>query len=209
MTKNCPLCKTKSKIFYQDKQTYYKCENCYAIFVDETQLADKRSEKARYELHTDDVADEGYRKFISPITTQIKIDFQKSHKGLDFGAGTSQIITKVMQEKAYDIVSYDPFFHNYPKLLENKYDYIAACEVIEHFYNPAKEFKLLKNLLDKNGKLYLMTDIYDESIDFSKWYYKNDLTHVFFYTKETFKWIKKEFEFKDLIIEKRLVIFSK
>ncbi|WP_457744858.1 class I SAM-dependent methyltransferase [Sulfurimonas sp.] len=208
MSKNCPLCKTKSKLFYQDKQSYYKCENCYGIFVDETQLPDKRSEKARYELHSDDSADEGYRAFVAPITKNIEKEFQKSHKGLDFGAGTSQIITKVMLEKGYDMVSYDPFFHNYPKLLENRYDYIAACEVIEHFYNPYKEFKLLKHLLNKDARLYCMTDIYDESIDFAKWYYKNDLTHVFFYHKKTFEWIQEEFDFDFLKIDKRFILLK-
>jgi citrate lyase synthetase len=53
-----------------------------------------------------------------------------------------------------------------------------------------------------------MTDLYDESIDFAKWYYKNDVTHVFFYTKETFVWIQKEFGFRDLKIEKRLITYT-
>jgi hypothetical protein len=179
-----------------------------ARFVDEAQLPDVTSEKARYELHDDNAQDLGYRKFVSPITKNILNDFTQEDLGLDLGAGTSAIISSVLKEDAYKIKNYDPYFHNYPELLEEKYDYISSCEVIEHFYTPYKEFKLLREMLNDEGKLYLMTDIYDENIDFASWYYKNDPTHVFLYTKETFEWIKKEFGFKSLVIEGRLVILG-
>ncbi|MCL4857464.1 MAG: methyltransferase, partial [Flavobacteriales bacterium] len=58
------------------------------------------------------------------------------------------------------------------------------------------------------GKLICMTDIYNPTIDFASWYYKNDPTHVFIYQKETFEWIKTTFNFSELTIEKRLVVFS-
>jgi citrate lyase synthetase len=53
-----------------------------------------------------------------------------------------------------------------------------------------------------------MTGIYSDEMDFSKWWYKNDLTHVFIYTKETLYWIKKEFGFKDIKIEKNFIRLS-
>ena len=209
MIKRCPLCHNNGASFlYEDTQSYFTCSVCHSIFVDEAQLPDKKSEKERYKLHDDNSEDEGYRNFVSPITLHIENDFTKNTQGLDFGSGTSQIITKIMQEKGYTIDSYDPYFHPNIELLKNRYDYIAACEVIEHFYHPAKEFERLQSLLKKDAKLYLMTDIYDESIDFSKWYYKNDPTHVFFYTKKTFEWIQKKFGFSDLFIEKRLIVLS-
>ena len=208
MSKKCPLCQNSASFLYEDNQTYFRCKVCHGIFVDEKQLPDEQSEKERYELHDDNAEDAGYRKFVSPITQNIEKDFNQKDDGLDFGAGTSQIITKVMQEKGYNIASYDPYFHPNTELLEKKYDYIASCEVIEHFYHPEKEFTLLKSLLKKDAKLYLMTDMYDESIDFSKWYYKNDPTHVFFYTKKTFEWIQEKFEFSNLFIEKRLIILT-
>ncbi len=209
MKKNCPLCDTAADYFYADSQTYYRCPTCDAIFVSEDELPDAVSEKERYELHDDDTSDAGYRKFVSPITQNIFNDFTKDDKGLDFGAGTSAIISVVLHEKEYNIYNYDPYFHNKPALLEEKYDYISSCEVVEHFYHPKKEFALLYSLLKEGAKLYLMTDIYDESIAFEKWYYKNDPTHVFLYTKKTFEWIQKEFGFKELKIEKRLVVLSK
>lgn len=208
MKKECPLCNTKASLFYKDTQTYYKCCNCYGIFVDKDELPNEESEKERYELHDDDTEDLGYIKFVSPITSAIMNDFKKTDDGLDFGAGTSAIIASVLHKSDYMLRNYDPYFHINPELLEQKYDYISSCEVVEHFYNPHKEFLLLRKLLKDGGKLYLMTEPYKDGIDFSKWYYKNDPTHVFFYTQKTFEWIKKEYGFSSLKIDARLIVLS-
>jgi len=62
-------------------------------------------------------------------------------------------------------------------------------------------------MLKSGGRLYLMSDIYDGR-DFGSWYYKNDPTHVFLYTKETFEWIREHFGFKTLEIDKRFILLS-
>ena len=205
----CPLCNCNSRVFYQFKtRLYHQCENCCAIFMDKSLILNADNEKLRYEEHNNDVENIGYQNFVSPITSNILKDFDKNSKGLDFGAGTGPVIAKILKDNEFNIKLYDPFFHNNPNLLEDKYDYIACCEVMEHFHRPKKEFKLLKNLLKGNGKLYCMTDLYDESIDFHKWYYKNDSTHVFIYHKNTIKWLKDNIGFNNVKIDKRLIIFS-
>jgi hypothetical protein len=40
-----------------------------------------------------------------------------------------------------------------------------------------------------------MTDLYDETIDFEKWYYKDDTTHVIFYPKKPFEWLANQLNF--------------
>lgn len=204
----CPLCNANANYFYEDIQRYFKCPCCYGIFTDKEQLPDSKNEKQRYEMHNDDSSDAGYRKFVSPIVKAIENDFTPSSKGLDFGAGTSAIVSVLLEEEGYIINNYDPYFHNNVDVLNKKYDYISSCEVIEHFYTPHKEFKLLKSMLKENAKLYIMTELYNEDINFSSWYYKQDSTHVFFYCKETFQWIKEAFNFSSLEISKRIVIFT-
>lgn len=204
----CPLCKGESTIFYQFKtRLYHQCKTCKGIFVDASLIPELNDEKLRYEEHHNDVNNKGYQKFVSPITNSILKKYSPHHKGLDFGAGTGPVIAKILKEQHYDIKLYDPFFHNSPSLLNQTYDYIACCEVIEHFHFPAKEFELLKKILNNGEALYCMTDIYDRSIDFHKWYYKNDLTHVFIYQKETLEWVKQAFGFSQLFIKDRLVTF--
>jgi SAM-dependent methyltransferase len=206
---SCPLCNSSGEEFYSNKRMrYYECTHCHGIFMDKESRPDEEAEIIRYKEHNNDVEDERYQAFVSPITAAIKRNFNAKHTGLDFGAGTAPVISKVLTDSDFDIVQYDPFFHNHPHLLRDTYDYIACCEVIEHFYSPEKEFRLLKELLKPNGKLYCMTDIYNKSIDFHSWYYKNDNTHVFIYQKETFDWIKAHFGFSKVEMVGRLVTLS-
>ena len=150
-TNLCPLCNSESTVFYQfKKRLYYQCTNCYGIFIDKKLIPDREAEFLRYKEHNNDIEDDGYQKFVKPITSAIMRDFTPNHKGLDFGAGTGPIISKILKENNFQIKQYDPFFHNYTNLLESQYHYIVACEVIEHFHNPKKEFRLLKNLLQQN-----------------------------------------------------------
>ncbi len=204
----CPLCHTPSTLYYEDTQRYCRCPQCCAIFVIQEDLPKPNEEKQRYELHDTDTEDAGYRKFVSPITSKVLQEFTPTDKGLDYGAGRSAIISCVLQEAGYSIYNYDPYFHPDTTVLQEHYDYITSCEVIEHFYNPYKDFTLLKKMLNPGGRLYLMTDIYDDKKDFGSWYYKNDPTHVFIYTKETFLYIAKAFRFQSVTIEKRCIVFS-
>lgn len=208
-TNNCPLCNGKSTIFYkQDKKHFFQCLDCHGIFLNQKLRLNSSDEIVRYELHENDVEDKNYQQFVSPITNAVLENFTKKDKGLDFGAGTGPVISKVLKDFNYQIAPYDPFFHKNPSLLEATYNYIACCEVMEHFYHPKKEFNLLKKLLKTKGKLYCMTALYDDTIDFEHWYYKNDPTHVFIYHQKTIHWIKESIGFSEVIIDGRLITFT-
>ena len=205
----CPLCEGKAiEFFIKKNTTYFSCNKCAGIFIDKNLLPSQESEKSRYLEHNNDINNIHYQNFVKPIVNNILKDFNNLHIGLDFGAGTGPVISKLLNDQKYITKLYDPYFYNYPKLLDKKYNYIICCEVIEHFYNPRKEFLLLKTLLKEKGKLYCMTSIYKDSIDFKTWYYKDDKTHVFIYRKETLEYIFNEFGFSDLKIKDNLIVFS-
>jgi len=208
MSEKCPLCSSHALLFFNSKQQYYRCSCCSGIFVQQSDLLDKVSEKEVYQQHNIDVFDEGYRRFVSPITDGVKTFFTQTSRGLDFGSGRSEIISTVLGDDGYKIINYDPLFCNNLEALDLKYDFITSCEVIEHFFHPAKEFKKLSDMLHKHGKLFLMTELYKEE-EFGSWYYKNDPTHVFFYTKKTFEYIKEKFGFESVKIKGRLVVLGK
>ncbi len=204
----CPLCDTVSDVFFQkNKQLYYLCQKCKGIFLSKDLLPSKELERLRYQKHNNDINNIGYFKFISPIINAVLKDFTAKHTGLDFGAGPEPVISKFLTNKNYNIKWYDPFFFNSPQLLQKKYDYIVCCEVIEHFHKPKTNFELLKSMLNENGKLYCKTSIFNHNINFNKWYYKNDFTHVFFYQEKTLKTIQKDFGFSDVIIQDDLITF--
>ncbi len=202
----CTLCNSKALLFEEIKQKkYYKCPECLSVLLHPAYYISNEEEKSRYEEHNNDVQDPNYQKFVSPIVTSIKQSFTPEHIGLDFGAGTGPVITKLLRDEGFNIDLYDPYFYNNPEKLTERYDYIACCEVIEHFHNPEKEFRLLRSLLKRGGVLFCMTEVYSEDIDFAKWYYNNDSTHVFFYHAQAFNWIKSNLNYSDAIITKRLV----
>lgn len=209
MIHSCPLCSNNGSVFYQDKkQTFYLCSVCNGIFLDKKQHLDKPTEKDRYYLHQNHINDLGYIKFANPIISEVRKCFDPSHDGLDFGAGHTPVISELLKRDNYKVEIYDPLFFDNKKVLDEKYDFITSCEVIEHFYNPKKEFELLYKMLKPNGKLILMTDIF-KGANFDTWYYKTDPTHVFLYQKETLHWIKEYFGFSGIFIEGRLIVYTR
>jgi hypothetical protein len=79
---------------------------------------------------------------------------------------------------------------------------------MEHFQDPLKEFILLRSLLKPDGKLYCKTAVWNDAIDFKGWHYKNDLTHVIFYNRQTLQWIKDHLHFSSLEITDDYIVFS-
>lgn len=206
----CLLCSGKIKLFFKEEnKQYYQCQNCSSIMLDPKDYLSKEEEKARYKTHNNDVTDVRYQNFVSPIVNAVKKTYKSHHLGLDFGAGTGPVITKMLEDAGYKLNLYDPYFHNYRENLEISYDYIVCCEVMEHFYNPLKEFEKMSNMLNKDGSLFCMTSTYDESIDFDTWHYRRDDTHVFFYHKDGLEWIRAKFKFKTLTYKDKFIAFRK
>lgn len=204
---NCPLCKTVLSDRIDEK--YYECGCCAALVKDKEFYLSYEEEKAIYERHNNDVNDPRYQKFTSSITDYVLEHFTENHKGLDFGCGTGPVISKMLCDENYDIRQYDPFFANHSELLKKHYDYIVCCEVFEHFNNPEAEIKNLRNMLEKKGQLLIMTLLYNDDIDFSKWFYRRDPTHIFIYREETFRYISRKMNLEIKKMGKRFISMGK
>ncbi len=204
---SCNLCHGRLETTF-NIEGFYDCGFCRGIQRDKRFYLSPTEEKKRYEEHNNDVEDLCYQNFVSPITDAVLRDFDKNAVGLDFGAGTGPVISKVLSDNGYSIEKYDPFFCDRAVVLRQQYDFIVCCEVVEHFHRPDREFELLRRMLKPGGRLYCMTHLYSEDVDFKNWYYRNDPTHVFFYRAETFQWIKEYFRFGDLLIAGRLIVLA-
>lgn len=203
---DCPLCSGKSSHYYtKGQREFLQCSLCLSVFTHPDCFLTPEEEKAHYECHENDPNDIRYQNFLSPVTNAILSDFYQNDKGLDFGAGTGSPIVKILLDNGYDIGQYDLFFFNDTEKLTHKYNYIACTEVAEHFKQPNKEFRQLRDMLLPDGKLYIMTDMFDENRDFGTWYYKTDPTHVFLYHPKAFEWIAKVFGFKNVGINGRVI----
>ena len=206
----CLLCNSTATVFCEKpNHLFYKCDNCQGIFRPKHTFLNSNLEKTHYEKHNTDVNDVRYQNFVSPIVHAILNDFTLNHKGLDFGSGTGPVISKMLQDKNYQIENYDLYFENIPERLKNQYNYISCCEVMEHFHEPFKEFKLLYSMLLPHGKLYCKTELFKNQKPFEDWYYKNDFTHVFIYQEATLNWIQKNLLFKKVSIYDKLIVFDR
>lgn len=202
---DCPLCFTQSKnhcpkIFFTDQKSghnYYHCSQCDLRFLDPLKHLNSTQEFARYKIHQNDVTDVNYQNFVRPMLQLVIKNTKPTEVGLDYGCGEASALSHLLTQYGYNKVSlYDPYFKPDHALLSQKYDFIIATEVAEHFYKPHEEFHRFKNLLSTQGSLGIMTSLFTELTNFETWHYRRDPTHVCFYSEATFKWIAKYYDFK-------------
>lgn len=203
---NCTLCNTPLK--RRADHQYFICDTCGAYVMDEKFYVTSEQEKNRYEEHNNDVNDEGYQKFVSPLTNAVLHRFDPHHKGLDYGSGTGPVVAKMLHDKGYDVKLYDPFFHPDEDYLNHQYDYIFSCEVFEHFIQPREELDKLLTLLNPGGYLLILTNLLVGKSPFKNWYYRNDPTHVFIFTPQTMHYIEKSFPLSIEYMSDKLVVMK-
>ncbi|MBV1840001.1 MULTISPECIES: class I SAM-dependent methyltransferase [Photobacterium] len=188
----CPLCQTEgASAFHQDKRRqYFRCGECALIFADPAARLSPEEEKAHYDLHENNPNDDGYRRFLNrlaePLTERLG---QPALHGLDFGSGPGPTLSLMLTEAGHEMAIYDPYFAADPAVLAESYDFVTCTEAIEHFYTPAREWGLLLGLVKPGGWLGLMTKLATDADAFSRWHYKNDPTHVSFFSRETFRYL--------------------
>ncbi len=206
----CLLCSSENnEFFFKDKfRVYRRCKVCSIIFVPTEFHVSTKSEKARYEEHNNDPDDIRYRQFLERIAVPIRERLDFGAKGLDFGCGPTTLLADILKEDGFAMEVFDPFYETDSSVLDNKYDFIVSTEVVEHLNDPLPEFKKLLAMLNKNGILAIMTKPYENSIDFKTWNYKNDRTHIGFYSIDTFDWLAGELGIKYDQFEKDIFVFT-
>jgi cyclopropane fatty-acyl-phospholipid synthase-like methyltransferase len=194
----CVLCASDAVLFFTDKKSnkkYFHCKQCDIRFLDPQMHLQMDAEFDRYRAHENSIAHEGYRKFVAPLYELIKSKLLPKSSALDFGCGNASTLAHLLQQDGHAISLYDPFFYPDTEVLEQQYDLVYAVEVIEHFFEPSQEFAHLKELLKPGAALAVMTFFYSSDIDFESWVYRNDPTHVCFYSEQTMQWIKRRYQF--------------
>jgi len=207
----CPICETTdAKEFYQDgHRDYFRCLTCNLVFVLSAQFISAENEKARYDLHRNSPNDQGYRRFLSRIFLPMHRLLAPGSHGLDFGSGPGPTLSKMFEEAGHSMAIYDRFYASDPSVLENQYDFITATEVVEHLHNPKQELDRLWACLKPGARLGIMTKLVLDREAFSRWHYKNDLTHVCFYSRATFEWLAARWQAEPAFVDKDVILFYK
>lgn len=186
----CPLCDGSEIMPYHrdQRRPYQRCERCALVFVAPANHLSPEAERAEYDLHENVVEDPGYRRFLSRLAQPLTTRLQPGASGLDFGCGPGPALAAMLEEAGFTMRLYDQFYATDEQALSGQYDFICATEVVEHLRQPGAELARLWSLLAPGGWLGIMTKLVQDPVAFAHWHYKNDPTHICFYSRDTWQW---------------------
>ncbi len=207
----CPLCNTNQKLaFLSDaEREYYRCYCCDLIFVPREYHLSEFEQKARYDSHNNDPDDPRYRNFFKQLLVPLLAILPSNSYGLDFGSGPGPTLSLMLEEWGHNVDLYDKFYAQNDAVFQNRYDFITTTEVVEHLPNPLKDLEALVKILQKGGILAIMTEIVSPQLDFTNWYYKNDPSHVCFYSEKTFFYLANLLGLEIVTLSERVIILRK
>lgn len=207
----CPLClNPKNHLYHCDsRRDYYQCSGCQLVFVPPDQHLSAEQEKHEYDRHQNSPDDLGYRRFLSRLLTPLHACLPAGAQGLDFGAGPGPTLSVMFEELEYPMEIYDPFYAPERKVLDKRYDFITATEVLEHLSSPGQVLAQLNEMLVIGGYLGVMTKRVKNQAAFTRWHYIQDPTHVAFFSEDTFTWWASRHGFEVMFPGQDTVIMQK
>lgn len=136
------------------------------------------------------------------LDTAVSPWFSPGARLLDYGCGYSPVLSSIARGRGYAVRSWDPYFLPDTSPLEQTYDIVAVCEVIEHIAAPAPAFSTMRNLLEPGGILAVRSSLHPASWDaFFRFWYIRDRTHVSYYSAATLRFVAERFGFSILKLE--------
>ena len=189
----CPLCTFESEAYFEDaRRPYLQCSQCSLVFVPSSHHLSPEDEKYRYDLHENDPADPRYRQFLSRLFLPLAERLNAASQGLDFGCGPGPTLSLMLEKEGHSVALFDPFYAPDPSVWKESYDFITASEVVEHLHHPGLELGRLWNHLRPGGWLAILTQTVLDVEAFSRWRYKEDRTHVAFFSERTFRYLAQQ-----------------
>ena len=187
---HCPLCASDEvREFHRDlRRNYLRCDRCDLVFVPPEFHLGAEQERAEYDLHRNEVDDPGYRKFLGRLAGPLAARLSAGARGLDFGCGPGPALAVMLAERGFSVALYDIFYHPNETVFQRHYDFICATEVVEHLSEPGAVLERLWQMLGPGAYLGVMTKLVRDREAFARWHYKNDPTHVCFFSEQTWHW---------------------
>jgi hypothetical protein len=115
----------------------------------------------------------------------------------------------MLAEAGHHVELYDCFYAPDRSVLARRYDFITATEVVEHLHRPGEELHRLWALVRPGGYFGVMTKLVLDREAFSRWHYKNDPTHVSFFSRPTFAWLAEQWGAGIEFIGQDVIIFTR
>lgn len=207
----CPLCEgTDIPLWFEDaRRQYRRCERCELVFVPQQFQLDADAEKAVYDLHQNALDDLGYHQFLQRVISPLQARINESSCGLDFGCGPGPLLAQLLRQAGHQVALFDKYYFPDTTVLQQRYDFITATEVVEHLAHPREVWQTLFSLLKSDGWLAIMTKRVRDRAAFSRWHYIQDPTHIAFYSDHTFAWIAQHWGYDFEIVGADVVLLHK
>jgi hypothetical protein len=208
---NCSLCGAAgAALFHSDRRReYLQCPRCALVFVPGAYHLSREEEKAEYDKHCNDPADAGYRRFLSRLCLPLCERLPRASEGLDFGCGPGPTLSLMLEERGHSMALYDPFFFSNPGWRYRNYDFITATEVVEHLAQPGVVLEELWSRLRPLAYLGVMTKLVKDAQAFTTWHYKNDSTHVSFFSVQSWQWWARRYHARLEIMGADVILLQK
>jgi hypothetical protein len=171
---------------------YLLCGVCHLVHLERCHWPTPDEERLRYLQHRNHRADAGYVQFLRRLADPVAERVPPGSRGLDFGCGPVPVLAELLTERGFAMASYDPLFFPDHELLDERYDFITCCEVLEHVFHPNDLLDRIPTMLRDRGLLGIMTNLGRDDHDFGNWRYRRDPTHVCFYHDATTEWIARQ-----------------
>lgn len=207
----CPLCggSAITDYFRDRRRSYYQCTDCGFIFVPSEFHLSLQEQKAEYDLHDNRPDDPGYRRFLNRLCEPLRARLEPHCTGLDFGCGPGPALSVMLQEAGHEVSLFDLFYYPDNHVFNCQYDFITATETVEHLVNPGGDLDKLWEMIKVGGWLGLMTKLSTDQQAFAQWHYKNDLTHIGFFSRRSFQWLAERWQADVEFIGNDVILFYK
>lgn len=194
-TIRCKICAApiKNTSILKNSRVFYNCDDCGFISLDSRFYLSSDQEKARYDLHENSSENSDYIKLLEDFM-KAAVEPYSVQKILDYGSGPNPVLAKLLRERGYEVDIYDPYYAPWDPSNNSSYDMIVSTETFEHFRDPLKEFQRIKNLLKPQAYLAIMTSFACNHEEFKAWRYKDDETHISFYSMQSFRKLAELFD---------------
>jgi SAM-dependent methyltransferase len=197
----CRLCQNPTHLVFEDVRPFYACNVCGLIFSD-CFLSVEAVEKHYKNQHTN--------PFDWKKEAEVFVVWLKNFGGsvpllsisiLDYGSG-SGLLAEALKKIGFKVDCYEPMLHGEfnPESYSEAYDVIILNEVVEHLEDINKTLDIVYNVLSDNGVVFIKTLLTDKMINdplnfqelFKGWWYKDDPTHISFFSFLTIEYICKD-----------------
>jgi SAM-dependent methyltransferase len=194
----CRICRNPSYLVFEDTRSFFACNVCGLIFSD-CLISPEAVEKHYKDQHSNtfDWMKEanGFMESLRNMGSAVPL---MSQSILDYGSG-SGLLSEAFRKIGFKVDGYEPMLHGEfnRESYSETYDVIILNEVIEHLEDINKTLDIIYNLMAANGVVFIKTLLTDQIINdpknfeesFKRWWYKDDPTHISFFSFLTIEYL--------------------